>query len=101
MAQRAARIVRDENVLDGEPHVAGRLVSVLRIGELVEGRERPAETVAEMHDPEVVDVYAASTCYYGHPDVTATVRDRRREREQASDATTLEDLKLELGDSDG
>lgn len=87
MAQRAARIVRDDDVMDGEPRLEGRRVTVLRIQELVEERGLPAADVADVHDLDVADVYAALTYYYEHPDVMASVEERRRERErQALDA---------------
>jgi len=35
MAQRAARIVRDDDVMDGESRIDGRRITVLRIQELV------------------------------------------------------------------
>jgi uncharacterized protein (DUF433 family) len=82
MAQRIARIVRDEAVMDGEPRIDGRRVTVLRIQQLIEERGLPAAEVAAMHDLEVADVYAALTYYYEHPDEMAAVRDQRHERER-------------------
>lgn len=95
MAQRAARIVRDEGVLGGEPRIEGRRVTVLRLQELVEERGLPATEVAEMHDLDVADVYAALTYYHEHPDEMATVREQRRNREQearGSGAPTVGEL---------
>lgn len=84
MAQRAARIVRDEEVMDGEPRIKGRRITVLRVQELVEGRGLPAAEVAAMHDLDVADIYAALTYYCEHPDVMESVRTRRRDRERAA-----------------
>ncbi|MFB6233205.1 MAG: DUF433 domain-containing protein [Haloarculaceae archaeon] len=101
MAQRATRIVRDEDVMDGEPRVEGRRVTVLRIRELVEERGLPAREVASMHDLDVADVYAALTYYYEHPEEMESVREHRRERERAArqtSASTIGELRVERDD---
>ena len=103
MAQRAARIVRDDDVMGGEPRIEGRRVTVLRIRDLVEERELPAAEVASMHDLDVVDVYAALTYYYEHPDEMAAVRERRDEIEAAArdaGAKSVGELSAELGASE-
>lgn len=103
MAQRAARIVRDDDVMDGEPRIEGRRVTVLRIQELVEERGLPATDVAAMHDLEVADVYAALTYYYEHPKEVEAVREQRQERERAAreaGATTIGELQAEHGKSE-
>lgn len=103
MAQRAARIVRDDDVMDGEPRIEGRRVTVLRIRDLVEERGLPAAEVAAMHEIDVVDVYAALTYYYEHPEEMKAVREQRREREaEARDAgaKTVGELKAEGGASE-
>jgi uncharacterized protein (DUF433 family) len=103
MAQRAVRIVRDDDVMDGEPRIEGRRVTVLRIQELVEERGLPAAEVAAMHDLEVADVYAALTYYYEHPEEMAAIREQRHERErEARDAgaKTIGELKAEHGETE-
>lgn len=103
MAQRAARIVRDEDVMDGEPRIEGRRVTVLRIKELVEERGLPAVDVADMHDLDVADVYAALTYYYEHPEEMASVEKRRQERERRAldgGAETIGDLRSASGEDD-
>lgn len=102
MAQRAAQIVRDDDVMGGEPRIEGRRVTVLRIRDLVEERGLPAAEVAAMHDIDVADVYAALTYYYEHPDEMAAVRERHHELEaEARDAgaKTIGELKAERGES--
>lgn len=66
MAQQAARIVRDDDVLGGEPRIEGRRVTFRRIRDLVEERGLPAAEVADMHDLDVADVYAALTYFNEH-----------------------------------
>ncbi|WP_114579430.1 DUF433 domain-containing protein [Saliphagus sp. LR7] len=95
MAQQAARIVRDDDVMDGEPRVDGRRITVLRIQELVETRGLPAAEVAAMHDLDVADVYAALTYYYEHSDEIASIQEHRENREQTArdaGAPTIGDL---------
>lgn len=82
MAQRTARIVRDPDVLDGEPKIEGRRVSVRQIAEWVEEGDLTARTVADRHDLDVADVYAALAYYHSHPDEMAAVDRKLREREQ-------------------
>lgn len=102
MAQRAARIVRDDDVMGGEPRIEGRRVTVLRIRDLVEERGLPADEVADMHDLDVADVYAALTYFYEHPDEMEAVRERRRELEadaRDAGAKTIGELRADLGES--
>ena len=101
MAQRAARIVRDDDVMGGEPRIEGRRVTVLRIRDLVEERGLQAAEVAEMHDLDVADVYAALTYFYEHAEEMEAVRQRRRELEAealASGAMTVDELRAEHGE---
>lgn len=103
MAQRAASIVRDEEVMGGEPRIEGRRVTVLRIRDLVEELGVSAAEVADMHDLDIADVYAALTYFYEHPDEMATVQERRHELEaeaKDADAKTVDELRVELGTSD-
>lgn len=86
MAQQARRIVRDEDVLGGEPRVAGRRIGVHFIAERVKGRGLDPETVADRHDLAVADVYRALAYYHEHPDEMAEIDARReRRRSQARD----------------
>ncbi|MFC4986306.1 DUF433 domain-containing protein [Saliphagus infecundisoli] len=97
MAQQAARIVRDD-VMDGEPRVDGRRITVLRVQGLVETRGLPAAEVAAMHDLDVADVYAALTYYYEHPDEIASIQEQRENREQTArdaGAPTIEELAVD------
>ena len=103
MAQRTARIVRDEDVMGGEPRIEGRRVTVLRIRDLVEERGLPAAEVAAMHDLDVADVYAALTYFYEHPEEMEAVRERRNELEadaRDAGAKTVGELKAEHCDEE-
>lgn len=77
MAQRAARVVRDEDVMDGEPRVQGTRVTVLHLYEQVEGRGLDPRTVADRHDLDVADVYRALAYYHEHPREMQEIRERR------------------------
>lgn len=95
MAQRAARIVRSEDVLHGEPRIEGRRVSVRQLRSLVEERGLAAAEVADRLDLRVADVYAALTYYHEHPEEMAEVEAERDRRvaESAADAPSLDDLR--------
>lgn len=84
MAQQAARIVRDEDVMGGEPRVAGRRISVRQLRDLVEEAGLSARTVADRYDLDVADVYHALAYYHEHPDEMAEVRRERREAIEAA-----------------
>ena len=79
MAQRAARIVRTEDVLHGEPRIEGRRIGVRQIRVLVEESGLPASEVAERFDLRVADVYAALTYYHEHPEEMRAVERHRQE----------------------
>lgn len=103
MAQRAARIVRDDDVMGGEPRIEGRRITVLRIRDLVEERGLPAAEVAAMHDLDVADVYAALTYFHEHPDEMEAVQERRRELESEAregGAKTVGELQTERADEE-
>jgi uncharacterized protein (DUF433 family) len=76
MSQQEARITQD--LLD-EPHIEGRRVPVLTIVERVEGRGLTPQTVADRHNLEISEVYAALLYYHDHP---REFEELRREREQ-------------------
>jgi uncharacterized protein (DUF433 family) len=76
MSQQEARITQD--LLD-EPHIEGRRVPVLTIVERVEGRGLTPQTVADRHNLDISEVYAALLYYHDHP---REFEDLRREREQ-------------------
>jgi len=95
MAQRAARIVRSDDVLRGEPRIEGRRVGVRQLRALVEERNLSAEEVADRLDLRVADVYAALTYYHEHPEEMAEVETEHERRVAESAATTpsLDDLR--------
>ena len=76
MPQQETRITQD--LLD-EPHIEGRRVPVLTIVERVEGRGLTPQTVADRHNLEISEVYAALLYYHDHP---REFEKLRREREQ-------------------
>jgi uncharacterized protein (DUF433 family) len=76
MSQQETRIVQD---ILNEPHIDGRRVPVLTIVERVEGRGLTPQTVADRHNLDISEVYAALLYYHDHP---REFEDLRREREQ-------------------
>ena len=78
MFQWTAQLVQE---LD-EPHTQGRRIPVLTIVERVEGRGLEPRTVADRHDLDVADVYAAPLYYHEHP---REFEELRHEREAVMD----------------
>lgn len=76
MSRQEPRIV--QNLLD-EPHIEGRRIPVLTIVERVEGRGLEPQTVAQRHNLDITDVYAALLYYHENP---ATFEALREERER-------------------
>ena len=76
MSQQETRIVQD--ILD-EPHINGRRVPVLTIVERVEGSGLTPRTVADRHNLDISEVYAALLYYHDHP---GEFEDLRRKRAQ-------------------
>lgn len=83
-AQEYGRIVRTEDMMDGEPRIEGHRITVLRIHDLVEQRGLPAPEVADMHDLDTATVYHALAYYHAHPDEMETVQTQRDEKIQQS-----------------
>ena len=72
-------IVRTDDVLGGEPRLAGRRISVRQISELaIDGGIQPAE-IADQLQISQADVHRALTYYYENPEEMRTVRMRHRE----------------------
>ncbi|PSP68150.1 DUF433 domain-containing protein [Halobacteriales archaeon QS_1_69_70] len=76
MSQQETRIVQD--ILD-EPHIDGRRVPVLTIVERVEGSGLTPQTVADRHNLDISEVYAALLYYHDHP---REFEKLRRDRQQ-------------------
>ena len=98
MAQRTTRIVRDEDVMGGEPVIEGTRITVLRVHALVNDRGLPPEEVAAMHDLDFEDVTAALEYYERNPDVIEEVKSWRegvKRRSLETGSKTIEDLRRE------
>jgi uncharacterized protein (DUF433 family) len=76
MSQQETRIAQD--ILD-EPHIEGRRIPVLTIVERVEGRGLSPQTVADRHNLDISEVYAALLYYHDNP---RNFEELRREREE-------------------
>ncbi|MDY7081685.1 MAG: DUF433 domain-containing protein [Halobacteria archaeon] len=95
MMQEHARIVKDEDVMGGEPRIKGHRISVRQIAERVEGRGLKPQTVADRYDLDVADVYHALAYYHDHPEEMAKIEREREELEKEalekySDSNSIE-----------
>jgi uncharacterized protein (DUF433 family) len=72
--EQTTRIAQDN--LD-EPHIAGRRIPVLTIAERVEGRGLDPRTVADRHNLDISEVYAALLYYHDNPREFETLRRER------------------------
>ncbi|WP_254830240.1 DUF433 domain-containing protein [Haloglomus salinum] len=80
MAERETRRVAHD--LLGEPHVAGRRISVRQVHALVERGGEDPEAVADRFDLDVADIYHALAYYHDHP---REMREVETEREAAAE----------------
>ena len=94
MAQRAAGIVSDDGVLDGEPRIEGHRIGVLQVHEEVEEEDVSPRAFADQYGLGVATVYRALAYYHEHPAEMGAVRERRRERieDARDDALAPEDV---------
>lgn len=76
MSQQTARISRE---ILAEPHIAGRRIPVLTIAERVEGRGLAPQTVADRHNLDISEVYAALLYYHDNPREFEELRRERAE----------------------
>jgi uncharacterized protein (DUF433 family) len=91
-------IVADEDVMGGEPRIAGRRITVRQIHERVEGRGLEPETVARRYDLDVDDVLLALEYYDDHPEEMAKIEQERDEAVRAArerGMPTLDDIRDE------
>lgn len=97
------RIVRDEDVMGGEPIIEGTRITVLRVHALVTERELPPEEVAAMHDLDKADVEAALRYYEDNPEIIAEVSEWRaamEEEAREAGAKSVAEIREEHGVSD-
>jgi uncharacterized protein (DUF433 family) len=90
MSQQETRISQD--ILD-EPHIEGRRIPVLTIVERVEGRGLTPQTVADRHNLDISEVYAALLYYHDNP---REFEELRRER-----ADIMADVEEDINYPDG
>lgn len=86
MSEQERRIVTEPS---GEPHVAGRRLTVRRIGALAEKRDLAPATIAERFDLPLADVHRALAFYYDHPEL---MRERNAYRQSRTKATREQSL---------
>lgn len=80
----------DDSEIHDEPHLRGSRITVRYIQRQVDERGLHPATVAEQHDINLAEVYAALSYYYSNPEEMREVEERRAElAEQADEQTTL------------
>ena len=82
-------IVRTDDVLGGDPRLAGRRISVRQISELAVDGGVPLAEIADQLEISHADVHRALTSYYEHPAEMQAVRDRRREAIKSLDTAAI------------
>ena len=90
VSSQMAQIVETQEILNGEPRIAGTRVGVLDIAELVlDGGYTPADT-ADQLDLAVAAVYHALAYYHDHASQMRELRRARSETEATLAETTLQ-----------
>ncbi|MFA1611360.1 DUF433 domain-containing protein [Halobellus rubicundus] len=83
-------ITRNDDVLGGEPRIAGTRVGVRHVAaRVIDGGQSPAH-VADQFDVALADVYESLSYYYAHID---EMRELERENEAAFDRVRESSLK--------
>ena len=83
-------ITRDDEILGGEPRIAGTRVGVRHVtGRVIDGGQSPAH-VADQFDISLSDVYEALSYYYSHIE---ELRNFERENEAAFERVREASLK--------
>jgi uncharacterized protein (DUF433 family) len=83
-------IIRDEDVLGGEPRIDGTRIGVRHVAaRVIEGGQSPA-TVADQFDVSLATVYEALSYYYEH---VAEMREYEQANEAAFDEVRKTSLK--------
>jgi uncharacterized protein (DUF433 family) len=78
----------DESAIHDEPHIEGSRITVRYIKRRVEDRGLRPETVADRHNLDLADVYAALTYYHTNPEEMRQVELRRKELASKAEAMT-------------
>ncbi len=80
----------EDSEIHDEPHISGSRITVRYIQRRVEERGLHPTTVAEQHDLELAEIYAALSYYYDNPEEMRAVEERRAAlAEEAGERTTL------------
>lgn len=87
MSETRRGIVTD---IEDEPHIAGRRLTVRRIGALAEKRDLHPETIAERFDLTLDEVTTALAYYYDHADQMAELAADRRSSIEASRGESID-----------
>lgn len=83
-------IVQSDDVLGGEPRLAGTRVGVLDIYELVVDGGNPPADVADQLDRSLGEIYAALAYYHEQPEAMRQLRRDRKQRQDDLAETALQ-----------
>jgi len=75
----------EDSEIHDEPHVKGSRITVWYIYQRVENRGLKPETVADRHNLDVADVYAALSYYHNNPEEMREVDKAREESIESGD----------------
>ncbi|MFC7154154.1 DUF433 domain-containing protein [Halomarina halobia] len=83
----------EESDIHDKPHIEGSRITVQYVHSRVEERGLRPETVADRHNLDLADVYAALAYYHRNPEEMRRVAEQRARRLQvAEERTTLTPL---------
>ena len=83
-------VAADDSEIHDEPHIEGSRITVRFVQARVEERGLRPETVAERHNLDLADVYAALAYYHRHFEEMRELAARREQRlTEAEERTTL------------
>lgn len=83
-------IVRDDDVLSGDPRLEGTRIGVHHVYELVVEGDHPPEDAADQLGIGLAEVYEALAYYYKHLDEMRAVRRRHAEVERELAESSLQ-----------
>lgn len=83
-------VIGEDSDIHDEPHIEGSRITVRYIAHQVEDRGLEPKPLAERHDLDLADVYAALTYYHANSEEMERVEARRSElATEAASRTTL------------
>lgn len=82
-----SEIVRTDDVMDGQPRIEGRRISVVQIAEWILDQGMSPEEVSAEFDLDLADIFRALAFYYDNVDEMQEVKRERQQRVEEGVAT--------------